>query len=120
MVEGPRHNQPRTRAWEFTSGVRFGTASFRIKGKTYIQSARTTNKTLAKEYDRKFKNDVYNREYLGERESIALVDALDQYLKTKKDTKNYVGLVSNVRTVKTYFDETLKLHDLTTALVESL
>jgi hypothetical protein len=39
-------------------------------GKTYIQSTSTTNKTLAKEYDRKFKNDVYNREYLGEREAI--------------------------------------------------
>ena len=25
MVEGPRHNQPRTRAGEFTNGVRFGT-----------------------------------------------------------------------------------------------
>ena len=93
-------------------------SQFQIKGKTYIQSARTTNKTLAKEYDRKFKNDVYSREYLGEREAITLSEALDQYLKTKKDTKNYRGVAYNVRTVKKYFDETLQLHDLTTALVE--
>ncbi|MBL4682554.1 MAG: site-specific integrase [Pseudomonadales bacterium] len=93
-------------------------SQFQIKGKTYIQSTKTTNKTLAKEFDRKFRNEVYNREYLGEREKIQLTDALDQYLKTKKDTKNYKGLVSNVRTVKTYFDESLALHDLTTAKIE--
>jgi integrase len=93
-------------------------SQFQIKGKTYIKSTQTTNKTLAKDFDRKFRNDVYNREYLGERETIQLTDALDQYLKTKVDTKNYRGLVYNVRTVKTYFDEALTLHDLTTAMIE--
>lgn len=93
-------------------------SQFQIKGRTYIKSTQTTNKTLAKEFDRKFRNEVYNREYLGEREKICFFDALDQYLKTKTDTKNYKGLVSNVRTVKAYFDESLLLHDLTTALIE--
>ena len=55
---------------------------------------------------------------MGDKETINLWDALDHYLKTKADTKNFKGVTSNVRTVKTYFEEGLKLHNLTTALIE--
>tara|TARA_B110000908_G_scaffold172552_1_gene240717 strand:+ start:6683 stop:7777 length:1095 start_codon:yes stop_codon:yes gene_type:complete len=93
-------------------------AQFQIEGKTYLQSTKTTNKNQAQAYERKFRNEVYSREYLGDKDPVSLHKALDAFLKTKQDTKNYQGLVSNVRTVKQYFDDGELFHCVSTAEIE--
>lgn len=93
-------------------------SQFQVNGRTYIRSTKTANKTQAKEFDRKYRNEVYNQIHLGEREAITLHEAMDQYLSTKRDMKNHRGMTSNISTLKKYFDDQFKLHDLNTAAVE--
>jgi len=93
-------------------------AQFQIEGKVYLQSTKTTNKNQALAFERKLRNEVYSREYLGDKEPISLYEALDAFFRTKQDTKNYRCLLSNIRTVKTYFDEGEMFHVIGTPEIE--
>jgi len=93
-------------------------AQFQIEGKTYLQSTKTTNKNQAQAFERKLRNEVYSREYLGDKDPISLYDALDAFLRTKEDTKNLRCLKSNIKTVKTYFDEGEMFHAVGTPEIE--
>ncbi len=97
---------------------KFWYAQFQIEGKTYLQSTKTTNKNQALAFERKLRNDVYSREYLGDKDPITLYEALDAFLRTKEDTKNYRCLVSNIKTVKTYFEPGTLFHSVGSADIE--
>ena len=78
-------------------------AQFQIEGKAYLQSTKTTNKNQALAFERKLRNEVYSREYLGDKDPISLYKALDAFFRTKQDTKNFRCLLSNIRTAKNVF-----------------
>ena len=97
---------------------RYWYAAFMIGGKAYLRSTKTTNKTQALAFERKWRNEVHAKEFLGDLDDIKLHEAIDQYLKTKEDTASHKGLLSISKGLKAHFDKELLLHRLSTAEIE--
>jgi integrase len=84
---------------------------FQLNGKTYIKSAKTTNKKLAQQLERQWRDELIAKQHLGVHERITLKDALQQYLESKKTLAFYPTMVGFARTVEEiiggerYFDD---------------
>ena len=54
---------------------------FRLNGKTYVKSAKTTDKRVAERMEAEWKTEIHGQQYLGEREDITVRQILENHLK---------------------------------------
>ena len=93
---------------------------FQLNGKTYIRSARTTEKRLAEQLEREWKRQLHRQEFLGEKERIKVRTILDAFIDSKKGTPNHKNLLSQQRVLERLFRLDVYLDDVTTQSVERL
>jgi len=55
---------------------------FRLNNKTYVKSAKTTDKRVAERMEAEWKAQVHGRQYLGEREDITIRQILENHLES--------------------------------------
>lgn len=79
---------------------------FQMNGKTYIRSSRSTDKKIAEQMERHWRRELHLQQYLGERESITIRDAISQFCDTKQGTPNHVNLSIHAR----YLDKVFRTH----------
>lgn len=70
---------------------------FQSKGKKYIGSTGTSNKTKALQVEREFRNKIHSENFLGESETITLQDALKIYLDARKTLAYHSGMEAIAR-----------------------
>jgi len=107
---------------------------FRLDGKTYVGSTRTTSKAKAAKVEQKRRNEIHAQVMMGEHETITLGEAIRQHMESRKKYASWqntqagchrlMGFKLNPHTgkkIKLYgLDPTTKLHKITTANVERL
>jgi len=54
---------------------------FRLNNKTYVKSAKTTDKRVAERMEAEWKAEIHGQQYLGEREDITIRQMLENHLK---------------------------------------
>lgn len=89
---------------------------FNYRGKTYVKSARTTNRRAAERMERDWRAEIHAREELGELQRIKVVDALAAYVNEKSNTGSSRYAENNTKILNTlfptdlYFDEVKDWH----------
>ena len=81
-------------------------SDFWYEGKRYTKGYGAINKTVAKEKERKFRNEVASGEYESRREKIEFEAFVVKYLKDKKATKkskSYYYYIDSVKPLLKYF-----------------
>jgi integrase len=68
---------------------------FQMNGRTYIRSARTTNRKAAEQLESSWRAKIHAQQYLGTRERITFGDAIKQFVATKQGTPNYRNLTAH-------------------------
>lgn len=63
---------------------KFWYAQFRIDGKMYVHSTKTTDRKLAEQIEIKLKNDVLHRQVFGVKERIRVFDLVEKFLLIKR------------------------------------
>lgn len=87
---------------------------FRIDGKTYLRSSKTTDKRVAESLEGKWKNEVIRSEYLGEKERISFSDALDNLIESKKQHASYDSFLNYRKMILKYLSSGLYLDQVIT------
>lgn len=80
-------------------------------------SSRTSNKKLALEQMKKLDEEYLRESKLDEGKATTLNDALDLYLRSKTDTRNYPNYATFVKYIKERYDTSMSLTDVSTATV---
>lgn len=93
---------------------------FQFRGKTYIRSAKTTDKRAAEQMERDWRRQLHSQEYLGQKERISIRDALEQFCESKKGTPNYTNLSINSRYLNKVFRTHRYLDEVTSEDLERL
>jgi hypothetical protein len=93
------HRRPKSQYWYY---------QFQMKGKKYIGSTGTANKTKALQVERERRNKVHGEVFLGESETITLQAALIIYIEARKNLAYHSGMVAISRKLSGY-----KLHPKT-------
>jgi integrase len=93
---------------------------FQFKGKTYIRSARTTDKRLAEQMEREWKRQLHTQEFLGQKERIRITDILDQFIESKKGTPNHRNLEIHKKVLLRLFNTNRYLNEITSQDLERL
>jgi len=73
---------------------------FQYKGKRHQGSTGTPNKTKAMQVERELRSKLHNQYYLGEAESIGLVEAMQQYVGARQNLASYKGRLSIINKVQ--------------------
>ncbi|AMJ93608.1 hypothetical protein AVL56_04355 [Alteromonas stellipolaris] len=71
----------------------------KISGKTIIRSTRTTKKTLALRFESQLRETLYRQHVLGDRPTITIAEAIQEYASSKKGAVNQQNLNTQVRTL---------------------
>ena len=85
---------------------------FQFKGKKYVGSTGTQNKTKAMQVERELRNKIHSEVFLGESETISLQSALKLYLESRKTLAYHSGMVAIARKLSGH-----KLHPKTKAKI---
>lgn len=85
---------------------------FQFKGKKYVGTTGTSNKTKAMQVERELRSKIHSEVFLGESESISLQDALKIYLDSRKSLAYHSGMVAIARKLSGH-----KLHPKTKARI---
>lgn len=107
---------------------------FQYKGKKYVGSTGTQNKTKAMQVERELRNKIHSEIFLGESETITLQGALRIYLDSRKTLAYHAGMVAIARKLSGHklhpktkvkipcygLPQDLQLHDLQTKDIERL
>lgn len=75
---------------------------FQMRGKKYIGSTGTVNKTKAMQVEREFRNKIHGELFLGESETITLQAALIIYVEARKNLAYHSGMVAIARKLSGY------------------
>lgn len=70
---------------------------FQSRGKKYVGSTGTSNKTKALQVEREFRNKIHSENFLGESETITLQNALKIYLDARKTLAYHSGMEAIAR-----------------------
>lgn len=119
------HKRPNSKNWFY---------SFQLRGKRYLGSTGTTNKTVAAQVERDMRAKAHAREFLGHADEISLNVAITRYIESRRDKPFSEVMGSYHRKVfgekrvprnggiKPCFGlpRTLMLHELTTRDVERI
>ena len=68
---------------------------FQFQGRTYIRSARTTDRRAAEQMEREWRRELHSRAYLGARPRLTIDEALTLFCESKRGTPNYPTLKWN-------------------------
>jgi integrase len=93
---------------------------FQLNGRTYIKSARTTDKRSAEQMEREWRRELHSQTYLGRKERITIEKALELFRASKAGTPNYGNLLANSRYLNRTFRTQRYLDDLTSEDLEKL
>ncbi len=93
---------------------------FQFRGKTFIRSARTTDKRVAEQMEREWRRQLHAQEFLGQRERITLKVALDQFCESRQGTPNHYNLVTKAGIVGRLMRTSRYLDEVTTEDLERL
>jgi integrase len=85
---------------------------FDYRGKTYVKSSRTTNRRIAERMEREWRAEIHAMEEMGQRQRIALRDALKGYLDHREKTGNNRHPDRNVAAVEKKFPTHLNLDEI--------
>jgi len=90
---------------------------FQFNGRTYIRSSRTTDKKSAERLEADWRARLHAEQYLGQRESISLEEAIRQYVASKEGTPNWRNLAAHSRVIAKRLPvkraiEEIQAHDL--------
>ncbi|MGC2461778.1 MAG: hypothetical protein WA446_12540 [Steroidobacteraceae bacterium] len=72
---------------------------FRLNNRTYVKSAKTTDKRVAERMEAEWKAEIHGQQYLGEREDITIRQMLENHLKaslaatTLKSAKTFMNVL---------------------------
>lgn len=91
---------------------------FQLHGKTYIQSAHTTDKKVAQQMEIAWKAKLHAERFLGEKPRITLKAAIVQYIDTKTGTPSHRGLLSKMKVIERLMVEGRYLEELQTHELE--
>jgi integrase len=87
------HRRPKSQYWYY---------QFQMKGKKYIGSTGTANKTKALQVERERRNKIHSELFLGESETITLQAALIIYIEARKNLAYHSGMVAIARKLSGY------------------
>jgi integrase len=93
---------------------------FQLNGRTYIKSARTSDKRAAEQMEREWRRELHSQEYLGHKEPITIKAALAQFCESKAGTPNFANLSVKSRYLNRVFRTERFLHELTAEDLEKL
>jgi integrase len=82
------HKRPNSQFWYY---------QFQRRGKKYVGSTGTANKTKAMQVEREFRNKIHSELFLGESETITLHVALKIYINARKNLSYYSGMEAIAR-----------------------
>lgn len=68
---------------------------FQLQGRTYIRSAKTTEKRIAEQMEREWKRELHARTYLGQKDRITIRNAVEQFLESKVGTPGHHSMSVN-------------------------
>lgn len=108
--------------------------SFQIKGKRFLGSTGTPNKTVAAQVERDARAKAHARVFLGQADEIRLMDAIHRYIESRKDKPYWPAMDSIARKINGHkviprgggvrschsLSADMMLHELTTRDVERL
>jgi integrase len=87
---------------------------FRLNNKTYVKSAKTTDKRVAERMEAEWKAEIHGQQYLGKREHITLRQMFENHLRaslaatTLKSARNFMNMFQryvNIDTEASEFDQ---------------
>lgn len=93
---------------------------FQLDGRTYIRSARTTNKKAAEQMEADWRSKLHAQLYLGHKERISIRDALLQFARSKEGTPNHRNLLSWFRVLQRTLPVSKPLDELSAHDLERL
>lgn len=73
--------------------------SFQYKGRKYIGTTGTQNKTKALQVERELRNKIHAQVFFGQSETITLQDALNKYVESRQDLAYHRGMQSTIRKI---------------------
>ena len=95
------------------SNSTFWYIQFQLFGKTHIRSSRTTSKKAAEQMEIDWRAKLHAERYLGEKDSITLKAAVEQFCDSKVGTPNYTNLKASSNIVGRLMPLTKQLDQLT-------
>nr|WP_039789411.1 site-specific integrase [Herbaspirillum huttiense] len=107
---------------------------FQVRGKKYLGSTGTSNKTKAMQVERELRNKIHAELFLGQAETITLAAALKLYLDARKNLPYHSGMMAISRKLAGYklhaktkekipcygLPQNIQLHELQTRDIERL
>lgn len=73
---------------------------FRLNGVTYVKSSKTTNRKLAAQIERQWRDELIAQEKLGVSERISVKQALKLYLDSKKNLAFHATMIGFAKTIE--------------------
>lgn len=89
---------------------KFWYIQFMFEGKQYVRSSKTTNKKLAEQLERQFKDELIRQRTLGEGESVTFERAGTEYLNTITSKTTKGTYASHWKWVTEHFDTSTRMH----------
>lgn len=107
---------------------------FQVRGRKYVGSTGTSNKTKAMQVEREYRNKIHSEQFLGEAETITLHNAITLYIDSRKHLAYHSGMEAISRKLSGYklnpktkakepcygIAKEMKLHELQTKDIERL
>jgi integrase len=93
---------------------------FQFQGRTYIRSARTTDRRAAEQMEREWRRELHSRAYLGTKPRITIDEALTHFCESKRGTPNYPTLKWNSVPVRRLFRVDRYLDEIQSSDLEKL
>lgn len=93
---------------------------FQYNGKTIVRSAKTQNKKIAEQFERKLRDDLIKDEELGLKKEIKLSDAFEKYKRKRKNDSCYFAIVSTIKYTKMVINYDKPLHQFSSGDIEKI
>ncbi|MCF2901551.1 site-specific integrase [Pseudoalteromonas sp. OFAV1] len=78
---------------------RYYYCEIKINGNVVIRSTKTTKKSLALRFESQLREELYRQQVLGDRPTITLADAIQEYASSKMGSVNQENLDTQIRTL---------------------
>lgn len=99
---------------------RYWYVQFQFQGRTFIRSAKTTDKRVAEQLEREWRRELHARAFLGKRERVTIADAVAAFCRTKAGTPNHRNLSIQSRHLDRLFRTARYLDAATSEDIERL
>jgi integrase len=101
-------------------GSKFFYIQFQFQGRTYLKSARTSDKRAAEQMEREWRRELHARAFLGSKERIVIRDAVTMFCESKSSTPNHRTLLANSVALYRLFRVDRYLDEVTSSDLERL